>query len=70
MSTPIIEFFREGKDDGFSTISEKEGSYQKKRSYKKEFIQLLNNLPESVVVRYLALMKLEKELLVKRKKEL
>lgn len=67
MSTPIIEFFREAKDE-FSTVSEKESSYQKKRSYKKEFIQLLNDLPESVVVRYLILMKLEKELLVKKKR--
>lgn len=69
LSTPIIEFFREEKDHEFSTVSEKESSYQKKRSYKKEFIQILNDLPEGIVVHYLTLLKLERELLIKKKKE-
>ncbi len=69
MSIPIIEFFREEKDDELSTVSEKESSYQKKRSHKKEFIQLLNDLPENIVVHYLTLLKLEKELIMRKKRE-
>lgn len=69
MSIPIIEFFRKETDDELSTVSEKESSYQKKRSHKKEFIQLLNDLPENIVVHYLTLLKLEKELIMRKKKE-
>ena len=68
LSIPIIEFFRE--DEDIPLVSEKESSYLKKRSYKKEFIQILNNLPEHIVEHYLTLLKLEKEVLMKNKRNI
>ena len=68
LSIPIIEFFRE--DEEIPLVSEKESSYLKKRSYKKEFIQILNNLPEHIVEHYLTLLKLEKEVLMKNKRNI
>lgn len=66
LSIPIIEFFRE-EDGEIPLISENESIYQKKRSYKKEFIRILNDLPEHIVAHYLTLLKLEKELQTKNK---
>lgn len=68
LSIPIIEFFRE--DEEIPLVSEKESSYLKKRSYKKEFIQILNDLPEHIVEHYLTLLKLEKEVLMKNKRNI
>lgn len=66
LSMPIIEFFR-GENEDIPIVSEKEISYLKKRSYKKNFIQILNDLPEHIVEHYLILLKLERELLMKGK---
>lgn len=68
LSIPIIEFFRE--DEEIPLVSEKESSYLKKRSYKKEFIQILNALPEHIVEHYLTLLKLEKEVQMKNKRNI
>ncbi len=68
LSIPIIEFFRE--DEEIPLVSEKESSYLKKRSYKKEFIQILNDLPEHIVEHYLTLLKLEKGVLMKNKRNI
>lgn len=69
LSIPIIEFFRE-EDGEIPLISENESIYQKKRSYKKEFIRILNDLPEHIVAHYLTLLKLEKELQTKNKENI
>lgn len=66
LSIPIIEFFREEVEE-IPLVSEKESSYLKKRSHKKEFIQILNDLPEHIVEHYLTLLKLEREVLMKKK---
>ncbi|MBM4066407.1 MAG: helix-turn-helix transcriptional regulator [Planctomycetes bacterium] len=68
LSIPIIEFFRE--DEEIPLVSEKESTYLKKKSYKKEFIQILNGLPEHIVEHYLTLLKLEKEVLMKNKRNI
>lgn len=68
LSIPIIEFFRE--DEEIPLVSEKESSYLKKRSYKKEFIQILKDLPEHIVEHYLTLLKLEKEVQMKNKRNI
>ena len=68
LSIPIIEFFRE--DEEIPLVSEKESSYLKKRSYKKKFIQILNDLPEHIVEHYLTLLKLEKEVQMKNKRNI
>lgn len=68
LSIPIIEFFRE--DEEIPLVSEKESTYLKKKSYKKEFIQILNDLPEHIVEHYLTLLKLEKEVLMKNKRNI
>ena len=63
---PIIEFFRDENEE-IPVVSEKEVSYRKKGPYKKDFIQILNDLPEYIVEHYLTLLKLEKELQTKNK---
>lgn len=67
LSVPLIEFFTEGEGEQASTSAENVGVYQKKRPYKKEFMPILNDLPEYIVCHYLTLLKLERELM--RKKE-
>ena len=69
LSLPVIEFLREENEE-IPLVSEKEGSYLKKRSYKKEFIQILNDLPEHIVEHYLTLLKLEREVLTKNKRNI
>lgn len=69
LSVPVIEFFMEGEGEQASTSAENIGIYQKKRSYKKEFIPILNDLPESIVCHYLTLLKLEQELMRKKEEE-
>ncbi len=66
LSKPIREFFSEENEEVL-LVSEKENSYLKKSSYKKEFMQILNDLPERIVEHYLTLLKLERELLMKNK---
>lgn len=66
LSKPVLEFFRDENEEVL-LVSEKESSYLKKRSYKKEFMQILNDLPEHIVEHYLTLLKLEKEVLLKNK---
>ncbi len=70
MSVPLIEFFRGEKVDEASTVSEAEGNYQKKKLHKKEFVQLLDGLPEYIVNHYLTLLKLEREILLKGKENI
>lgn len=67
LSKPVREFFGEENEE-IPLVSEKEGSYLKKRSYEKEFIQILNDLPEHIVEHYLTLLKLEREVLMKNKR--
>lgn len=67
LSIPLIEFFREEEGKHVSFVAEKDSNYRKKRLNKKEFIQLLNNLPEHISNHYLTLLRLEHELLMKNK---
>ncbi len=67
LSVPLIEFFKEGENERVSPVAEKIRVYQKKRAYKKEFIATLNDLPECIVDHYLTLLKLERELLRKKR---
>src|SRR3989304_569137 len=69
MSVPLIEFFKEREIDQASAVAEDVGIYQKKRSYKKEFMPILNDLPEYIVGHYLTLLKLERELMRKKEEE-
>ncbi|MEP9412444.1 MAG: helix-turn-helix transcriptional regulator [Candidatus Brocadia sp.] len=66
LSKPVLEFFRDENEEVL-LISEKESGYLKKKSYKKEFIQILNDLPEHIIEHYLTLLKLEREILMKNK---
>ena len=67
LSVPLIEFFKEGENERVSPVAEKVRVYQKKRAYKEEFIPILNDLPEHIVDHYLTLLKLERELLRKKR---
>lgn len=69
LSKPILEFFRE-EDEEIPLVSEKGIDYLKKRSYKKEFIQVLSDLPNPIVEHYLTLLKLEREVLMKSKRNI
>lgn len=57
----ITEFFR---GEGFSDIpvvKKKDAAHGRRRSNKKEFLRLLNELPQHIVEHYLILLRLEKE---------
>ena len=69
LSVPLIEFFKEGEIKQASAVAEDVGIYQKKMSYKKEFMPILNDLPEYIVGHYLTLLKLERELMRKKEEE-
>ncbi|MBA4349095.1 MAG: hypothetical protein C0415_03785, partial [Thermodesulfovibrio sp.] len=58
-------FKEEGKQ--IDAVGEEVAVYKKKRPDKKEFLALLNELPEHIVEHYLTLLKLEKKLLKKGK---
>ena len=64
LSVPLIEFFKEGEIEQASAVAKDVGIYQKKRSYKKEFMPILNDLPEYIVCHYLTLLKLEREMFI------
>jgi len=66
-SLPIIEFFKENNMEQNTLVAEAPVAYKKKTSYKKEFISLLNELPEHIINHYLTLMKLECQLLKNNK---
>lgn len=63
---PVAGLFKEeGKQ--IDAVGEEVAVYKKKRPDKKEFLALLNELPEHIVEHYLTLLKLEKKLLKKGK---
>lgn len=70
MSIPLIEFFKEKEEESkqVSFVAEKDDNYQKKSPNKREFFQLLSDLPEHIIDHYLTLLKLERELVIKNKK--
>ncbi|MCF6159578.1 MAG: XRE family transcriptional regulator [wastewater metagenome] len=68
MSVPLVEFFTEKGVNKDTVVKETEGNYQKKKLYTKEFVQLLNGLPEHIIKHYLTLLKLERELVMKNRK--
>lgn len=69
LSVPMIDLFREKGIDLAIVVAENTEVYQKKRGYEKEFQALLKDLPESVANHYLILMKLERELLRKKRRD-
>lgn len=67
LSTPLIEFFKDVESEWASPVAEKTVVYKKKMVYKKEFMPILNDLPEHIVDHYLTLLKLERELMRKKR---
>ncbi|MEW6420056.1 MAG: hypothetical protein AB1480_18405 [Nitrospirota bacterium] len=63
----MIELFREEEAQRAPEVAERIERYRKKRPDKKEFLALLNELPEHVVEHYLTLLRLEREILSKDK---
>ena len=63
----VVDFTLREEGKQIDVISEKIAQYKRKRSDKKEFLGLLNELPEHIAEHYLALLKLEKKLLRKKK---
>ncbi len=65
LSTPVQEFFREKTKEPVPAVAEEAVRYKTKSAYKKEFLKVLNDLPENIIDHYLTLLKLESELLKK-----
>jgi len=66
LSISMIELFREEEIKRAPAIAEGIKTYKKKRPDKKDFLALLNELPEHVVEHYFTLLRLEKEILRKK----
>lgn len=64
LSVSMVELFREEKTPHAPVITEEVKRYRQIRPTKKEFLTLLNNLPEHIVEHYLILLRLEKEVWV------
>lgn len=61
LSIPMVELFRE-ETQYVPSVAEGIERYRKKRPDKKEFLALLNELPEHIVEHYLTLLRLEREM--------
>ena len=61
LSVPMVELFREEKTPHAPVITEEVKKYRQIRPSKKEFLALLNDLPEHIVEHYLILLRLEKK---------
>ena len=61
LTVPMVELFREEEKLQVPTVREKAERYLKRRPSKKEFLSLLNELPEHIVEHYLILIRLEKK---------
>ena len=68
LSKPVQEFFREKAKEPIPAIAEEAARYKTNSIYKKEFLRVLNDLPENIIGHYLTLLKLEGALLKKRGK--
>lgn len=66
LSVPVAKLFFIEETGEISTADEKIKKYAKPPD-KKEFLALLNELPEHIVDHYLTLLKIEKKLLSKKK---
>lgn len=61
LSIPMSEFFGEDVQHIPMVVEELKG-YRKRRPSKKEFLALLNELPDHIVEHYLILLRLEREI--------
>lgn len=61
LTMPVAELFKEETEQS-STVRQAAASHKKKRPDKKEFLGLLNELPEHIAEHYLTLLRLEREL--------
>lgn len=65
MSIPMAELFT-GEKTAAPIVKKNPKRYEKKPPNKKEFLSLLNELPDEIIEHYLILLKLEKEILEKK----
>ena len=65
LSKTVSEFFKEEGAGPLSAIAEKIPPYKAKRTYKKEFTEAIEDMPQHIIEHYLTLMRLERELLKK-----
>ena len=61
LAIPVAEMFKE-EGEQIDVVSKEIARYKKKRPDKKEFLALLNELPDHIVEHYLTLLKLEGEI--------
>ena len=62
----MVELFREEETRCMPAVADGVEKYRKKRSDKKQFLSLLNELPEHIVEHYLTLLRLERDIWRKR----
>ena len=63
LSRPVKEFFNEDGIEKMGRVAEISPKHFRRKSFRKEFMAVLNDLPEAVVEHYLTLLRLEKDLL-------
>ena len=66
LSVPIVELFSEEETQRVPAVAERFEKHMKRRPDKKEFLDLLKDLPEHIVEHYFTLLKLEKEIWKKK----
>lgn len=66
LSLPVIELFREETLQA-SAVAEGREKYREGRPDKREFLTLLKDLPDHIANHYLTLLRLEREILKKKK---
>ncbi len=69
LSKTVSEFFKEEGAGALSAIAEKIPPYKAKKTYRKEFQEAIEDLPNYIIEHYLTLMRLERELLKKKGKD-
>ena len=66
LTIPMGELFREEGIKTVTAVAEKNLRYKKKRPDRKEFLALLNELPDDIVEHYLTLLRLERGIYKKK----
>lgn len=65
LSTPMLELFKENTPH-VPVVKEPVATYKKKRPSRREFLALLNELPEHIIDHYFTLLKCERNMWKKR----
>ncbi|MBF0329010.1 MAG: helix-turn-helix domain-containing protein [Nitrospirae bacterium] len=68
LSQPVINFLKEDEGGADAKVADKTVMYKTRSAYKKDFLSVLNDLPETVISHYLTILKIERDLLKRHRK--